>query len=54
MSAAEIEEERRLMYVAVTRAERYLYITSAQQRRNRPSRRSRFVGELKKALAECT
>ncbi|GAB6095591.1 DNA helicase PcrA [Desulfatiferula olefinivorans] len=54
MSASEIEEERRLMYVAVTRAERYLYITSAQQRRNRPSRRSRFVGELKKALAACT
>lgn len=49
-SAEEIEEERRLMYVAVTRAERYLYITSAQERRNKRMRKSRFLLELKEAL----
>jgi DNA helicase-2/ATP-dependent DNA helicase PcrA len=49
-SAAEIEEERRLMYVAVTRAETYLFMTSARERRNRRSRKSRFLWELKEAL----
>ncbi len=49
-SEAEIEEERRLMYVAVTRAERYLFITSARERRNKRSRKSRFLWELKAAL----
>ncbi|MBU1169383.1 MAG: ATP-dependent helicase [Proteobacteria bacterium] len=50
MSASEIEEERRLMYVAVTRAENYLYITSAQERRNKKTRKSRFLLELRDAL----
>ena len=49
-SDEEIQEERRLMYVAVTRAEKYLYITSAEKRRNRSTRRSRFVTELDEAL----
>jgi DNA helicase-2/ATP-dependent DNA helicase PcrA len=31
--AAELEEERRLAYVAMTRAERYLYVTHAMKRR---------------------
>ena len=46
----EMEEERRLMYVAITRAKRKLYLTNAHQRllfgmtnRNRPSR---FVAEI--------
>ncbi len=46
----EMEEERRLMYVGITRAKRKLYLTNAYQRllfgmtnRNRPSR---FVGEI--------
>ncbi len=49
-SASEIEEERRLMYVAVTRAETYLFMTSARERRNRRSRKSRFLWELKEVL----
>ena len=49
-SEAEIEEERRLMYVALTRAETYLFMTSARERRNRRSRKSRFLWELKEAL----
>lgn len=46
----EMEEERRLMYVAITRAKQKLYLTNAHQRllfgmtnRNRPSR---FVAEI--------
>ncbi len=46
----EMEEDRRLMYVAITRAKRKLYLTNAHQRlmfgmtnRNRPSR---FVAEI--------
>ncbi len=49
-SEKEMEEERRLMYVAITRAKRKLYLVNAFQRllfgmtnRNRPSR---FVGEI--------
>jgi len=46
----EMEEERRLCYVAITRAMRKLYITSAQQRmlfgRTSANRISRFVDEI--------
>ncbi len=47
---AAIEEERRLMYVAITRAKDQLYITYATQRRNQRAvihhRLSRFVYEI--------
>lgn len=53
---ADMEEERRLAYVAITRAKEKLYITSASQRmlfgqtnRNLPSR---FVREIDPALVE--
>lgn len=46
-----LEEERRLMYVAATRARERLYITSASQRfrfgRVQGSMQSRFIGEAK-------
>ena len=46
----ELEEERRLCYVAVTRAKQRLYITNAQNRtvygRTTYQRPSRFIGEL--------
>jgi DNA helicase II / ATP-dependent DNA helicase PcrA len=49
-----LEEERRLMYVAVTRAKRRLYITHAQQRmlhgQIRYGLRSRFLDEIPAAL----
>lgn len=49
-SAAEIEEERRLMYVAITRAKKYCMITYADSRyRNGQTvvtRPSRFINEL--------
>ena len=54
----EIEEERRLAYVAVTRAREELYILHAESRmifgstsRNKPSR---FLGEIPEELVECS
>ena len=47
---AELEEERRLAYVAMTRAERYLYITHAMKRRvygeELASEPSQFLNEM--------
>ena len=46
----ELEEERRLAYVAITRAKKRLYITNASQRmlfgNTRYARPSRFLGEI--------
>ncbi|MBF0396973.1 MAG: ATP-binding domain-containing protein, partial [Desulfobacterales bacterium] len=50
-SDREIEEERRLMYVAITRAEQYLFLTSADFRKGRFNPPSRFIDEIK---AACT
>lgn len=54
----EIEEERRLAYVAITRAKRKLYITNTASRllfgsttRNLPSR---FLKEIPEELCDCT
>jgi len=40
-----IEEERRLFYVAMTRAKEQLHISWTKERFHRPQSRSRFVGE---------
>lgn len=49
-----IEEERRLLYVAITRAERYLVLTAARVRsrmgRPTPGQPSRFLYEIPKEL----
>lgn len=49
-SPSALEEERRLFYVGVTRAERTLFLTWAEQRRRNgelmASRASRFLGEI--------
>ncbi len=42
----DIEEERRLFYVAMTRAKEELFIYSAKDRYNRVSDRSRFIDEI--------
>jgi DNA helicase-2/ATP-dependent DNA helicase PcrA len=52
--SAELEEERRLAYVAITRARELLYLTHAQVRSlygaTRPNPRSRFVAEIPEGL----
>jgi superfamily I DNA/RNA helicase len=51
-----LEEERRLCYVGITRAERDLYMTSARARTVFGARmygvRSRFIGEIPEALTD--
>jgi len=53
---AEMEEERRLAYVAMTRAERYLYVTHAMKRRvygeELASEPSTFLNEMPEELLE--
>src|SRR6266566_396850 len=54
--AKELEEERRLAYVGITRAEQRLYLTRAMSRNwwGRPSfhKQSRFLGEIPSGLIE--
>lgn len=51
---ADLEEERRLMYVAITRAKERLWLTRSRSRylygRREPTSRSQFVEELKNEL----
>lgn len=58
MKQTGIEEERRLMYVAITRAMKYLTISMAQQRKRNgidsPSRPSRFLFEIPKEYLRST
>ncbi len=53
---AEIEEERRLAYVGITRAKEKLFISNAYQRmlfgRTERMRESRFIGEIDRNLIE--
>ena len=44
--SAEVEEERRLCYVGVTRAEKILHISWAPARDGQPAKKSRFVDEI--------
>ncbi len=50
----ELEEERRLMYVAITRAKEKLWLTRSRSRylygKREPTMRSRFIEELKQQL----
>jgi DNA helicase-2/ATP-dependent DNA helicase PcrA len=42
----DLEEERRLFYVAMTRAKKALYLYSAIERYNKVTKRSRFIDEI--------
>ncbi|MFO8113186.1 MAG: SIMPL domain-containing protein, partial [Desulfosalsimonadaceae bacterium] len=48
-SEEEIQEERRLMYVAMTRAEKFLFLSSAGYRKGQYNPRSRFIEEISAA-----
>lgn len=43
---ADLEEERRMFYVAMTRAKEYLHIYSVKERYNKEMEQSRFLGEI--------
>lgn len=43
---ADMEEERRLFYVALTRAKEYLHLYSSKERYNKELAISRFIGEM--------
>ncbi|MEW6673367.1 MAG: UvrD-helicase domain-containing protein [Thermodesulfobacteriota bacterium] len=45
-----LEEERRLMYVAVTRSERHLFLSCAGFRKGQFNPKSRFLEEIERAL----
>jgi DNA helicase-2/ATP-dependent DNA helicase PcrA len=47
-----LQEERRLMYVAITRSEKFLFLTSANFRKGQFNERSRFLEELSSAMKE--
>lgn len=48
---AALFEERRLMYVAMTRAQRFLYLTHANYRKGEFATRSRFIDQIREYLA---
>lgn len=48
-STADMEEERRLMYVSMTRAEHHLYLSSASFRRGQYNPPSRFLTEIRQS-----
>lgn len=45
-SRIELEEERRLMYVALTRAKKNLHLISIQNKNDEPAKSSRFIREI--------
>lgn len=49
-SSMELQEERRLMYVAITRAEFRTFLTCADFRQNRLTRTSRFLKEIEEYI----
>jgi DNA helicase-2/ATP-dependent DNA helicase PcrA len=51
---ADLEEERRLFYVAMTRSKDYLYILSAKERYNKVMKYSRFIDELRGSKEDST
>ncbi len=51
-SSMELQEERRLMYVAITRAEYKTFMTCADFRQGRPAYKSRFIEEISEFIEQ--
>ncbi len=51
-SDSDLQEERRLMYVAITRAAYYLYVCYSDFRKGQPVIKSRFIEEIEDAEAD--
>jgi len=49
-SLAELQEERRLVYVAMTRAEKFVFFTASDYRKGQYNPKSRFLEEIETAL----
>ena len=47
-----VEEERRLFYVAMTRAKKKLYLTACKRRKDQDTKPSRFINEIPSELLE--
>lgn len=50
----DMEEERRLFYVAVTRSKRFLHLCTVKTMFNKPQTPSRFLGEMRLPIEELT
>ena len=51
--AADMEEERRMFYVAMTRAKKHLHISYVKERFHKTADVSRFVEEITAASSPC-
>lgn len=45
-----LQEERRLMYVAMTRSEQFLFLSSANSRKGQFNKKSRFLYEIEESF----
>lgn len=52
ISDKSVEEERRLFYVAMTRAKKKLYLTACSKRKDQDTKQSRFINEIPVSLLE--
>lgn len=54
IQAGDLEEERRMLYVAMTRARKYLHLSFVKERFHKPAEPSRFLSEISPELKKKT